>query len=77
MAFVDSSWMLPAPFWTPPAVPETNVAVLTVILTPSGIVPLAFTGTEAQYWAPMPKAKLLDQLAMSPKLSNRDQHAFR
>ena len=36
---------------------------------PSGIVPVAFRATDAQYWAPTPEARLLVQLAISLKFS--------
>ncbi len=66
---VESSWILPEPFCTPPLVPVTNDAVPTVMRTPSGIVPEALAGTDDQYWAPIPAAKLLVQFAMSLKFS--------
>jgi hypothetical protein len=69
VALVERSWMLPEPFCTPPAVPLLNAAVLTEMRTPSGTVPVALTGTEAQCWAPTPDAKLLVQFAMSLKFS--------
>src|SRR5258707_985338 len=63
--------MLPVPLCTPSAVFVTNVAVPAEVRTPSGIVPVALAPTDAQYWAPMPAAKLLVQFVMSLKLSKK------
>ena len=42
------------PLCTPPDEPVTNVAVEVVVLTPSGIVPVALTATDPQRLAPVP-----------------------
>ncbi len=43
---VDRNRRLPLPFWIPPLLLVVNVADETVVLTPSGIVPLVLTATD-------------------------------
>jgi hypothetical protein len=43
---VDRNCRFPDPLWTPPVVPVEKVAEEAVVLTPSGIVPVALIATE-------------------------------
>jgi hypothetical protein len=72
---VDKSTMLcvgvgcELPRCTPPDVPTTKVADEVLMREPSGIVPMAFTGTEPNRFAPTPAANPFVQFAMSAKFS--------
>lgn len=67
---VPSGLPVKLPFWMPPDEPVVwKVADDTVVRVPSGIVPVEFTATEPNRFAPVPAVKLFVQLEIFAKSS--------